>query len=45
MNHVTIDMNEIILRVGFEIHQQLSTQNNYFATVNVWKWKIMIRFF
>ena len=31
MNHVTIDMNEIILKVGFEIHQQLSTQNKLFC--------------
>ena len=31
MNHVTIDMNEIILKVGFEIHQQLSTKNKLFC--------------
>ena len=31
MNHETIDMNEIILKVGFEIHQQLSTQNKLFC--------------
>jgi glutamyl-tRNA(Gln) amidotransferase subunit E len=31
MNHVTIEMNEIILKVGFEIHQQLSTQNKLFC--------------
>ncbi|HEX2487471.1 MAG TPA: Glu-tRNA(Gln) amidotransferase subunit GatE [Nitrososphaeraceae archaeon] len=31
MNHVTTDMNEIILKVGFEIHQQLSTQNKLFC--------------
>ena len=31
MNHVTTDMNEIILKVGFEIHQQLSTKNKLFC--------------
>jgi glutamyl-tRNA(Gln) amidotransferase subunit E len=31
MIDVTIDMNEIILKVGFEIHQQLSTKNKLFC--------------
>jgi glutamyl-tRNA(Gln) amidotransferase subunit E len=31
MNHVTSDMKEIILKVGFEIHQQLSTKNKLFC--------------
>jgi glutamyl-tRNA(Gln) amidotransferase subunit E len=31
MIDVTIDMNEIILKVGFEIHQQLSTKSKLFC--------------